>query len=104
MKLVLTKKRKIIPTDVFDSCPACNETELIEVDTDLVCTACDWNSCRYSVDAGLMDNLPEVARAIARPAHVSVRSRRVGVYSAHLHEQAPFEINEIPTLQSFECA
>ncbi|MBY0385800.1 hypothetical protein K2X05_11645 [bacterium] len=68
----LVKKGKPA-TQVFTSCPACRDEQLIEVDSDLVCSSCDWNSCLYSVESGQMDNFMENARRLEEPARIYVR-------------------------------
>ncbi len=49
------KKIKKLARDTFKSCPACGSKDLIPFEADLLCARCNWDSCKVSVDAGLMD-------------------------------------------------
>lgn len=56
------------PCDVFKRCPAC-KAELLIVDSDVLCSRCDWNSIEVHVEALLSAQAASChgARA-ARPA------------------------------------
>ena len=90
MKLSLiatTSERRVskTPAEVFTKCPHCGSKDLIRVDTDLICGACPWNSCKVAVDAGLMDHLFTKAiridhgggDEIATPAPVKIEPAKI---------------------------
>ena len=49
------KKIKKLAVDRFKTCPACGSKDLIPFQADVLCARCSWDSCKVSVDSGLMD-------------------------------------------------
>ncbi len=50
-KMTTEKPKVKRPCDVFNKCPACECANLISVDSDLICSRCDWNSIVAYADA-----------------------------------------------------
>ena len=51
------KKALRRPSEVYQSCPMCQATNLIRLNVDVLCGECDWMSCEEHVECGGMDNL-----------------------------------------------
>ena len=51
--------KKIVrkPSKVYQLCPACQTTNLIRLEVDVLCGECDWMSCEEYVESGGMDNI-----------------------------------------------
>ena len=45
------------PAEAFKNCPRCGCKELIQIETDVLCGRCPWDSCKAAVDGGLMDKM-----------------------------------------------
>ncbi len=60
----ITVKRRTRPVDYFKKCPKCGEVELIHVESDVLCSSCDWDSLAWDVSRGSMDNLQVAAKEL----------------------------------------
>ena len=87
MKLTVKKKQALPATEVFQACPVCRKEEFIVVDRDLVCTSCDWNSCRFSVESGQMDNFMGSVRRLASTTQVYIRNTKTNPQNPINHEK-----------------
>lgn len=45
------------PVDHFHKCPACGCKDLIQINPDVLCSECDWDSTAWDVSRGGMDSL-----------------------------------------------
>lgn len=51
------KKRTPKPLVKRSVCPRCGHAELLTIEPDQFCLACDWDTCAEYVEQGLMDNI-----------------------------------------------
>ena len=53
---------RIKPVDHFSNCPQCGCKDLLDVNPDVACMKCDWDSTSWDVSRGGMDSLGKAAR------------------------------------------
>ena len=103
MKLALvhgfdqTANRPKTPIDHFKKCPACGDKELIQIDPDVVCSSCNWDSTAWHVSAGGMDDLKAAARefeAGARRSKIKAVPKRDQNFLGPEHERFFAKVNE----------
>ena len=68
----VSKEPRVKPVDHFKKCPACGCKELIEVNPDVLCSRCDWDSTAWDVSRGGVDNLFSAAKEFGFPVMQSI--------------------------------
>ena len=74
------------PIDHFKCCPRCGDKDLINVNPDIVCSRCDWDSTAWHVAQGGMDDL----RGAERESRAG--AKRPEIKAIPKREQDPLEI------------
>lgn len=67
--------KRATPVDHFKKCPKCGNKDLIQLDPDVLCSSCDWDSLAWDVSRGAMDDLEQAAREIFKTKPVLMASQ-----------------------------
>lgn len=98
MKLSLKTKndsektsKRTKPVDHFKKCPQCGATDLIQINPDVLCSSCDWDSTAWDVSRGAMDNLELAAKEIFKTKPVLISSYK----KSEIKKTEPVKSNDI---------
>lgn len=75
IKVQESTAKRTKPVDHFKKCPKCGDRDLIQLDPDVLCSSCDWDSLAWDVSRGAMNDLEQAAREIfkIKPVLVTVQ-------------------------------